>query len=448
MKKARITPQLELAELGPLVRLSIPVALTQLANILMQLVDTYFVGQLGAEALGGIGVGNSIFAPLMIFGMGILFGMDYPVSHAIGAGDSRTANRYLVQALMLASAIALPLTFLMLLIGPLLPQLGIDPGAAAQASQYLGVLAWSLLPTLLFMGFRQFLTSHGSAAPVFAIVVVANIVNALGNYAFVFGNWGFPALGIAGSGWATLCARVFMLVCVVGYALYFSRRRGLELLATPLRFSAEKVREILRLGVPASLQVLLEVGVFAGSTLLAGRLGAVPLAAHQVVLQIASFTFMVPLGISSAAAVRVAQALGRSQPRHAHSAGSLAILLGATVMTFFGLTLFLLGQPILSFFTTDERVVEVGRQLLLIAALFQISDGIQVVATGALRGTAETRLPMLANLVGHWFFGLPLGLTLCFVLGWGVSGIWTGLSIGLTAVAAALLWVWRKKSLT
>jgi MATE family multidrug resistance protein len=434
------------SELAPLIRLAIPVAIAQMANMLMQVVDTYFVGQLGAEALGGVGIGTSIFSPLMVFGVGILFGMDYPVSHAIGARDHKTANHYLIQATWIAALISIPLTALMFWVGSDLSVLGIERSTAAQAKIYLDILAWSLPSNLLFMSFRQYLTSHGAATPTLIIMILANVINAFLNWVLVFGRLGTDPMGISGSAWATFYSRLFMMVAVIAYTYWFSSKNGLNLSATPLGFETDKIKKILRLGIPASLQLLLEVGVFAGATLIAGRLGAVPVAAHQIVLQIASFTFMIPLGFSSAASVRVAQALGRGEPENAHAAGSLAIGFGAAIMTVCGLTIFLFGNTILDFFTTDLAVVEVGQKLLLIAALFQISDGIQVVSTGALRGTGDTRKSMVANLFGHWFLGLPLGLVLCFTFDWGITGIWAGLSTGLTVVAVALLVLWRKRT--
>jgi len=208
---------------------------------------------------------------------------------------------------------------------------------------------------------------------------------------------------------------------------------------------ARRLAELTRLGLPAALQVTLEVGVFAAATALAGRLDANSLAAHQIALTAASVTFMVPLGVSSAGAVRVGQAIGRRDPEAAAWAGWTALLVGTSFMAFAALSFVLLGAPIVKSFTTDATVIAMGARLLLVAAAFQLFDGLQVVSTGILRGLGDTRTPMLCNLVGHWCLGLPLAWALCFPAGWGVFGLWVGLSAGLIGVGAVLVWVWSRR---
>jgi len=198
------------------------------------------------------------------------------------------------------------------------------------------------------------------------------------------------------------------------------------------------------LGCPAAMQITLEVGVFAAATALAGRLTPVALAAHQIAMQVASLTFMVPLGMASAGAVRVGQALGRHDPEAAEHSGWMALMLGAGFMGLAGLGLVSMPQFIMRIFTVDAAVISLGASLLLLAAVFQLFDGVQVVTTGILRGTGDTRTPMVCNLIGHWLIGLPIGYVFCFLMAWGVFGLWIGLSLGLILVGVVLLGVWSR----
>jgi MATE family multidrug resistance protein len=277
------------------------------------------------------------------------------------------------------------------------------------------------------------------------VLISANVVNAATNWILIFGNWGAPAMGVIGAGWATFVSRVYLSVGLLGYILYDAQRRRTGLFKASFAFDREHFRRLLVLGFPAAAQITLEMGVFAAATALAGKLDSISLAAHQIALTAASFTFMVPLGISSAGAVRVGQAIGRGDPKAAGRSGWTALLLGAGFMSSASLAFLLVPSVILRIFTTEVEVITAGVALLFVAALFQLFDGVQVVATGILRGTGDTRTPMLSTLVGHWLLGLPIGVTLCFGVGWGVVGLWVGLSAGLIAVGIVLLFVWSQR---
>jgi len=434
------------SEVKHLFRLAAPVAAAHLANMIMQLVDTFFVGRLGATAIGGVSVGNALFATLMVVGIGLLLGIDFVASKAFGAGRLNEVHRCLVQAVYLAVFIAVPFTLLMLVSTGFFAAFGITSDVAVQGELYLKTVSLSLLPLLVFMAFRQYLQAMGIAAPVLWILVVANIVNAFANWVFVWGKLGVTSMGVTGSGLATFIARSMALVAIVAYTIWNDRRKKLGLQHVSKKPKRKEILSLVRLGLPAGAQLLLEVGVFATATLLAGRMGAAPLAAHQIVLHIASCTFMIPLGLSAAGAVRVAQALGAGQPHRAVRIGWTALGMAVSFMAFSGLTLYLLSWHLMRIFTFDPNVIQLGQSLMLIAALFQLSDGIQVTATGILRGIGDTRSSMYANLAGHWFVGLPIGFLMGFSWNRGVQGIWIGLSIGLTLVAAALAFAWSKQS--
>jgi MATE family multidrug resistance protein len=261
----------------------------------------------------------------------------------------------------------------------------------------------------------------------------------------IHGNLGAPPMGVVGSAWATCAGRIYMAAVLVAYAFWHSRRHRTGLVHVKLRFEAERLRRLLALGVPAALQLGLELGAFAIATAWLGRLAPAALAAHQITLVVASVTFMVPLGISAAGAVRVGQGLGRGDPDAAARSGWTAIVLGAGFMGLAAVSFVSVPRLILRIFSNDAEVIRLGVQLLLLAALFQLFDGLQVVATGTLRGAGETRIPMICHLVAYYVLGLPLGYALCFGAGWGVAGMWTGLSLCLIACGIVLLKVWASK---
>lgn len=428
--------------------LALPVVLTYLGLMAMALVDLLAVGRVGAVAVGAVGIGSSIFNWFMIFGIGLLSGLEYLVSHAIGAGRHRDARSAFAQGMIVSVALGIPATAAIVLLSYKLSWFGISEEVRPAAASYLRILAFSLTPVYVFTGARQYLQARGIAQPALTILILANVLNALANYVLVFGNWGFPALGSDGSAWATSIARLWMMLAAFGYVL-LREREGSGAPRIPRElfgYHGPSLRELLHLGFPAALQMTFEVGVFALATILAGGLVPDALAAHQIVLNIASLTFMVPLGIGSAAAVLVGQAGGRRDFREARRLGWQALAMGTGFMSLSAATLYFFSGAILGFYTTVPSVILLAQKIILVAAFFQISDGAQVVAAGCLRGLGNTRTAMLTNLFGHWALGLPIGVALCYGLGWGIVGLWNGLSLGLTAVAIVLVRRWAVES--
>jgi len=282
--------------------------------------------------------------------------------------------------------------------------------------------------------------------PVMFALVSANVINAVANWILIYGRLGAPALGATGSAWATLASRVYMALVLVVAVVAHDARHGTGLFLVRPTIERARLARLVRLSAPAATQTLLEYGVFASATAFAGRLDPVSLAAHQIVLNLAGFTFMVPLGLASAGAVRVGQAVGRRHAADVSRAGWTALLLGVAFMAVASAAFVLVPRALLELFTFNPAVIRIGVALLAIAAIFQMFDGMQGVLTGTLRGLGDTRTPMLWNLAGHWLFGLPLGYALCFWWGWGVRGLWTGLSIGLIFVGSVLLVVWNHRT--
>lgn len=428
-----------------MLRLAVPVVIAELGWMAMSVVDTMMVGRISPEAIGAVSIGGVLFYTVGVFGTGMLLGLDTLVPQAFGAGDVEDCHHSLIQAvygvLVLGPALMVPM-FLLL---PFLTKIGLTPEVAELTGPYAAALLWSAVPLLFFMTFRQYLQAMNRVRAITFTLITANLVNVFANWVFIFGNLGMPAFGVEGAGWASCASRVYMCVALGAYLLWDARRRGTGLFHASLGLDWARLGRLASLGFPAAMQRGLEIGVFALATTLIGRLDAESLAAHQVALNAASVTFMVPLGISSAAAVRVGQALGRRDPEWAHLSGWTALGLGGAFMAFAGLCFFAFPTAIVRVFSQDEAVIAIGVKLLYFAALFQLFDGFQVVATGALRGAGDTRTPLLANLAGHWLLGLPIGWWLCFRMDWGASGLWTGLSIGLIFVGAVLAYFWSTR---
>jgi MATE family multidrug resistance protein len=414
----------------------------------MGLVDTIMVGPLGPAAIAATGMGSSVFTAIVIFGMGLMLGLDAFVSQAHGAGNERECLVWLHQGVWLACCVAPIVMVLTWIAYSTLDLWGLHPETRLLVGPYMRVIAAGALPLLLYAAFRRYLQGMHVVRPIMIALITANIINAAGNWLLIYGNLGMPALGVEGSAWATTAARVYMASFLYLAIRSEHRRRGHRHPRVDLGVDPTRIRRLVALGFPAASQVALEVGVFAVATALAGRLDPVSSGSHQIALNIASLAFMVPLGLSSAAAVRVGYAFGAGDTRKAALSGWTALASGGVIMTAIGVIFFLWPVPLLHIFSTDPRIIDIGVSLLAIAAAFQLFDGTQAVATGALRGISETRTPMLVNVIGHWLLGLPVGYVLCFRLGWGVSGLWVGLSIGLVLAALVLTAVWWKRSLT
>ncbi len=428
-----------------MLRLAIPVVIAELGWTAMSTVDTIMVGRLGAEAIGAVALGSALFLGVTIFGMGLLLGLDTVISQAYGAGNLRDCHRSLVHGIYLALFLTPPLTLVLYGLTALLPRFGIEPRVLALTLPYMRPVIWSLLPLLLYAASRRYLQATGHERVVMAALVSANFLNALVNWTLIFGKLGLPRLGVAGAAWATFLSRAFMAAFLLAAVVFYDRRGPKMLFPLPLGIEWPRVRRLLDLGIPAALQITLEVALFSAASVLAARLDAASLAAHQIAITVASTTFMVPYGVASSAAVRVGQAVGRRDPEGVVRAGWMAIALGVGFMATAALGLWLFPAPIISFFTADGSVLAVGVSLLAVAALFQLFDGLQVVTIGVLRGLGDTRTPMVAAFIGYWVLALPAGWALAFPAGFGVRGLWFGMLVGLSTVAISLLVVWVRR---
>jgi MATE family multidrug resistance protein len=426
-----------------------PLVAAELGWMLQGVIDTMMVGRLpySAAAIGGTAIANMLFYSTVIFIEGLLMGMDPLVAQAFGAKRYEDCHRTLFGGMWLI----IPLTPIqMLLVWNALPWIrayGVDPAVMVQAREFMIALVWSSLPLLVYFVLRHYLQAMNHVHIVMFTLVSANLVNWLFNWLLIYGHVGFPAMGVRGSGWATVIARVYMAAVLTGYLIWINRREHMRIFGVARERTCKILREILRYGIPSGVQIELELAVFFISAVWIGTLGALPIAAHQVALNVVAMTYMVPLGIGAAAAVRVGQAIGRRDPHGARRAGRVAIAMGAGFMALCGIALVAAPHAIARAFSDNEQVVGAAVSLLRVGAIFQLFDGIQVVSSGSLRGAGETRLPMLTVLFAYWFAGLPVGYWLCFHAGWGARGLWVGFCTALIIVGLVLGVGWNRNAL-
>jgi MATE family, multidrug efflux pump len=425
------------ADIGALLTLAAPLVLIQVGTMLMGAVDTVMVGRVSPDALGAVALGNVYFSTFAMFGMGVLLALDPIVAQALGAGDELAVRRGLQRGLLLAWLLTIPVVLVLLTVRPVLELVRQPASIIPATAAYVYRVLPSVPAFLLFVVLRQTLQAHRRLRPIVLAIVAANLLNAALNYLWIFGKGGFPALGVLGSAWATTTSRWFLAVLSLALG-WRELRRYLNELA-PNVFDLRPLRRMLRLGAPIGGQMVLEGGVFGTVALLMGWLGVVQVAAHQIAINIAALTFMVPLGVSSAATVIVGHAVGRNDAGGVHRSTLTGLGVGAGFMAL--MAVLLIGAPrfLAGLYTDDVAVLMLAATLLPIAGVFQVFDGLQVVAIGLLRGLGDTRVPVVANVVGFWCIGLPISLWLGFGLGFGAAGLWWGFVAGLAIVAAFLI---------
>ena len=420
-------------EVRRLFRLAGPLAAAQAGTQLMGLVDVAVLGRLGPAELAASGLGNAVFFAISVVGMGLMFGIDPMISQAVGAGDRVRARRTLWQGIWLGLVVSAVLTLVLGAAALLLPYFGVKPELVAPGRAYLLVRTLSLAPFLLFFVVRAYLQAHGVTRPMVVAMVLANVLNLVGDLVFVFGWWKIPAFGVAGAAMATvLCTLVELWIVAVAV-------RAIDI-GEPFdhRWSRAEVARAFRVGLPVGLQMGAEVGIFALVAVLAARLGTLDLAAHQLVIGLASFTYTAALGVAAAGSVRVGIGVGSRDPKATRIAGHVAFLGGAGVMAVAALAFLFFPRPLARLITDQEAVIATAMPLFLVAAVFQLSDGVQAVGGGVLRGAGDTKFTFYANLAGHWLIGLPVALYLGFRRNFGIVGLWWGLCAGLTVVAVLL----------
>jgi MATE family multidrug resistance protein len=433
-----------LREAGKLVRLATPISVTQLATMLLWTIDLLMVGRLGVVAMNAVSLGRLFVLGSSICAMGLIYGQDAIAAQAHGARNRERLGGVLLHSCALALALSVPLAALWLAAEPILLFFGQDPEASRLARDYVVAQIPALPFFLLFVSLKQYLQARGIVRPEMWIAIGANIVHVLLNWVFIFGHLGAPRLGVRGAGIATAISEGLMFAAMLAAFRIYRLQRGSVTMLTHRRLRWAGVAEILRLGFPLAAMLALEYWAFATATLWAGRLGSIELAAHSIAINLASISYMVPLGVSLGATTRVGNLIGAGQRHAAERAAWVAFAVGGAVMVVFAL-IFVAGRHwIPTWYTLDPAVIALAATLLPIAALFELFDGVQVVGGGVLRGMGRTRPAAAFNLVGYYLLGLPVAAWLSRPERLGLAGIWWGLATGLFVVAVlAVFWVRR-----
>ena len=419
-------------------RLAAPIIGGQLTLVGMNFTDTVMAGRLDATALGSVAVGSSVWASIMLFITGVLMVLAPTVAQAEGGGRRDRVAALTRQTLWVGMALALLGMAAAANLRPVLELLRVDAAIVPIASRYLRALCWGVPAWAAYMVLRNMSEGLGATRPTLYFGLLGLAINVPLDWALMYGRLGLPALGAVGCGYAT--AAVWWLQ-LAGLALYVARRpryRDLELFARIEPPEREAIGRILTLGLPVGVMTLMEVSMFTLVALLIGSMGTIMVAGHQVTLNFAALTFMVPLGLSMATSVRVGNAVGRRDPEGVRLAARAGVALALCAQTISASLMLGLPRAIARIYTEDPEVIAIAVQLLFLAAIFQLSDGVQVSCAGILRGLNDTRVPMVITAVAYWLVGLPLGIGLAFRFELGARGMWMGMIAGLT-VAAILL---------
>ncbi|MEZ4366899.1 MAG: MATE family efflux transporter [Kofleriaceae bacterium] len=432
------------SERAAVARLAVPLVGQQLGLQLMGAVDVALVGRYSPEALAAVGVANALIFTISCVGMGVVMGLDAIAPQALGAGRPDVARRALRDALQIAVWLGAGLTLVVMASPALLGLAGVAPDVADEARVFVWARAPGVIPFLIQVAWRSYLSAYGRTRALVIAVVLGNVVNLVADYVLIFGDAslvrlglpevGLPPMGVLGAAIATSSVQLCTLL------IYAAALRALHAdAATAPTSSTSTLPAMLRVGVPIGLQLLAEVGVFALTGVLAAQLGTVAASGHNIAITIASFTFSLAIGIGSATAVRVGLAVGAGDPARARRAGAAGLTLGAALMSSTALVFVVAPDLLARLFTDDATIVAATTPLIRIAAVFQLSDGAQAIAAGALRGAGDTRAALWANVIGHYGLGLGVSLGLAFGADLGARGLWWGLSAGLTLTALVLL---------
>jgi MATE family multidrug resistance protein len=433
-----------IAELRATFALAWPLVIAQLAQNALATTDVIMLGWLGPSQLAAGTLATTFLMPFLVGGVGLVGAVAPLVAQARGARDTRSIRHIVRQGLWAAAILALILTPIIWQIRPVFALLGQDPTATLLAEQYIHVAIWLLFPALGIVAFRSLLAAFDATRVVLLITVGGVVVNALANYALIFGNWGLPRLELRGAALATLLTNITMFATMAIFVLRHRRFRRLHLLHRLWAADWKRLGQIFRVGTPIGITVLAEVGLFTASALLMGRLGTDEVAAHAIALQCASTAFMVPLGLGTAATVRVGHAFGRGDPIAIGRSGWTAFGLGTGFMACSALAFLVFGPAIVTIFLDPDQpanhnALALAASFVAVAGLFQIVDGAQVVAAHALRGLSDTKIPMVVAIIGYWLVGMPVAYLLGFTFDMRGVGIWIGLAVGLGFVAVVLV---------
>jgi len=427
-------------------KLAYPVMIGQLGWIMMGVVDTMMVGRLGPTPLASASVSNGIFILILVLGLGVSYAVTPLIAIAIGAGKNEECEILFKQSIIINLLLGIVLMVTTFYLAGIIKFLNQPEEVVRQSISYTRILGYSIIPIMLFQTHKQFIEGLSETRPAMVITIIANIINAAVNWLLVFGNYGFPRLELKGSGWATFSSRLFMAVMMFISVIKSKKFKQFDVSLRIRKINYIFIKKILGLGIPSAFQYFFEVGSFSFAVIMIGWLGTVQLAAHQIAINLASITYMATLGISSAGAIRVGNALGKQDVNEVRRAGFTAIILGASIMAVCGLIFITLRNFLPSLYIHDNNVISIASTLLIIAAMFEIFDGTQAVGIGVLRGLTDVKGPTLIAFISYWVIALPVGYFFGFILKMQVTGVWLGFLVGLASSAILLTLRFNKKS--
>jgi multidrug resistance protein, MATE family len=426
--------------------LAYPVMLSQLGQVSVGVADSMMVGRLGALPLAAASLGNSIFFVIMMFGIGISMGITPLVSAADGKGKPKRISRLFSHGLWINLATSVVLTAVVLGLSQGLHYLNQPEDVVVLAVPYLLIITASLIPLMIFQTFKQMAEGLSQTRQAMYITIFANLVNVFLNWVLIWGVWGFPELGLNGAGWATLISRVLMAVMMGAYILGSKRYKTYHFKLSLPNASLPMIARILKIGIPTGFQFIFEVSAFSAAAIMMGWIGVNALAAHQIALNLASISYMMATGLATAGMIRVSNQIGKGDMKTMREAGMVVFGMVVAFMFLCGVIFFSLRFILPGLYINDPEVIALSASLLIIAGLFQLSDGVQVVALGVLRGLEDVKVPTIVTLLAYWVLGLPLGYLLAFEFGMAEKGIWYGLLIGLSITALMLFYRFHKLS--
>jgi len=426
--------------------LSLPIAIGQLGHVMLGVVDSLMVGKIGSASLAAASLVNSLFFLVLVFGIGVSYALTPLIAIAVGAKTNNQTSSFINNSLIVNLVTSVIIVIVLWVISFLIPYMKQPNDVVGLAVSYLRIITLSVIPFLIFQTYRQFLEGLSIPNPPMYIAIGANFFNAFINWIFIFGKFGIEPMGLDGAGYATTITRTLMALSLMFFVFNYKKVANYSPSLNFRLFDLSIIKKIISIGIPTGFQYLFEVAAFSFSAIMIGWLGKIPLAAHQIAISLASLTYMVILGISSAGTIRVGNFLGERKINDVKKAGYSALALSLSIMSVFAIVFILFRNYLPLIFIDEKEVILLAANLFIIAGFFQLSDGTQATGLGILRGLTDVKVPLYLSFAAYWFFGIPAGLFFGFYLEMGTIGIWIGLSIGLTILALLLVIRFKTKT--
>ena len=420
------------AEVSVLLKIGLPVILAQLLQMSMSFVDTVMAGRLSPEDLAAVAVGSSMLMPFVVLCLGCMMAVTPIVAQNVGGREFSKIGKNARQVLWLSLILAIPSFFILRNLDGAFVLIGVTDEIIPIASGYLKAISWGIIPAYAYGALRYFNEGLSVTRPAMFVALIGTLVNIPANYVLMFGKLGFPQLGAVGTGYASA---IVFTVMSIGMFLFTFNYKAYNRFGIFSRFRLPEKKylgELLRVGVPIGISSSMEVTMFAAVSLLVSTISTLAIAGHQIAINFAAMMFMIPFGLSVAISARVGNSIGKKRPDEARFRGYVGVVVSCIIMACTAALMFLFPRTIASIYTDDTDVIEMAVQLIFMAAIFQLSDGLQVSGFGALRGLKDTKIPMYVNLVAYWIIGIPFAYYMGFIAGFGAPGLWMGLIAGLT----------------